>query len=233
MSEPLGPLHSKDELIASLRGKGIEIGALYRPLVAPGLEVTYVDEMSTADMIEKYPPLKDANPVHVDIVDDGATLRTVEDGSQDFVIASHLIEHLPNPIAGLLTWQRVLRPGGRLLLVVPDKEATFDRERALTEPDHILQDWQDPSAERDFEHFLDFALHVSCRTYNAAPEERHREYAEYLVGIDYSIHYHVWSLASFRDWLRHLPAQVPAFALDVVAESGSAGEEFCFVLEKR
>lgn len=230
---PLAPLRSKDELVAMMSGRGIEIGALIRPIVSPELEVTYVDEMSTEEMIRRYPELEGANPVHVDIVDDGAKLENVADGSQDFVIASHLIEHLPDPIGGLLTWQRVLKPGGKLFLVVPDKEQTFDATRAITEHEHLLQDYLEPSEERDFEHFADFALHVSCRTYNSHPEEEYREYAQYLVGIGYSIHYHVWDLAAFRGLLRFLPERVPDFAMRPVGESGVLTEEFCFVLEKQ
>ena len=103
-----------------LSGRGIEIGALHRPTVAPHLDVTYVDRIATADMIAKHPELADANPPIVDVVDDGGVLAKIPDASQDFVIASHLIEHLRDPISGLSNWQRVLKPGGRLFLVVPD-----------------------------------------------------------------------------------------------------------------
>jgi ubiquinone/menaquinone biosynthesis C-methylase UbiE len=38
------------------------------------------------------------------------------DSSQDFVIANHLLEHLPDPIGALKEWYRVLRAGGTLFL---------------------------------------------------------------------------------------------------------------------
>lgn len=48
----------------------------------------------------------------------------IEDGSADIVYASHVLEHFPHgETLGLLRdWRRVLRPGGRLLVAVPDLE---------------------------------------------------------------------------------------------------------------
>ena len=91
---------------------------------------------------------------------------TVADASFDFVVAAHVIEHTRNPIATLRTWLRVLKPGGLLYLVVPDKRYTFDRARVRTTLEHVIFDYLEPSRERDLEHFLDYARFV-----NNAPRE--------------------------------------------------------------
>ena len=65
----------------------------------------------------------------VDVVAPGHELP-LDDDSFDFVLASHVIEHLPDPIAGLEEWLRVARR--YVVLVVPHRDRTFDRDRPLT-----------------------------------------------------------------------------------------------------
>jgi ubiquinone/menaquinone biosynthesis C-methylase UbiE len=48
-----------------------------------------------------------------------ATKLTFDDASFDRVIATHVLEHLPQPHRVLREWMRVLRPGGILSLVLP------------------------------------------------------------------------------------------------------------------
>ena len=42
------------------------------------------------------------------------------DGSVDFIVASHLLERLVDPIDALEKWHRVLRTGGKLFITMPD-----------------------------------------------------------------------------------------------------------------
>lgn len=65
----------------------------------------------------------DIDPSHApDIVADVCDLRDLASGSVSEVCASHILEHLPWPLAyrALAEWARVLRPQGRLRLAVPD-----------------------------------------------------------------------------------------------------------------
>jgi predicted SAM-dependent methyltransferase len=67
--------------------------------------------------------LKDAPGV--DVVADIGERLPFEDGTAELVYASHLLEHFPTDrVPGMLAeWRRVLRPGGVLLVAVPDLEA--------------------------------------------------------------------------------------------------------------
>lgn len=49
----------------------------------------------------------------------GTMLYGVADLAYDAVFASHVLEHFVDPLAALIEWDRVLRPGGALVLVVP------------------------------------------------------------------------------------------------------------------
>src|SRR4029079_14144421 len=47
----------------------------------------------------------------------------VPDGSQDYVLSSHVIEHVTDTIGAFLEWKRVLRPGGIVFMVFPKRDA--------------------------------------------------------------------------------------------------------------
>jgi SAM-dependent methyltransferase len=55
-------------------------------------------------------------------VGDGGKLASVADASLDFVHASHSLEHLDDPREALHNWTRVLRPGGHIVVLVPDED---------------------------------------------------------------------------------------------------------------
>ena len=50
-----------------------------------------------------------------------------------------------NPIGALVNWLRVVRDGGLLYLIVPDKRRTFDQLRVRTTLEHMVLDYQQPS----------------------------------------------------------------------------------------
>lgn len=54
---------------------------------------------------------------------DARDLRWFRDGTLDFVYSSHLLEDFPNTRVVVAEWLRVLRTGGRLVLVLPDESA--------------------------------------------------------------------------------------------------------------
>ncbi|MEZ4667835.1 MAG: methyltransferase domain-containing protein [Anaerolineae bacterium] len=53
--------------------------------------------------------------------------------SQDYVISSHVLEHLPNPFKAFIEWHGVLRDGGYVFMIVPQRNALeADAGRELT-----------------------------------------------------------------------------------------------------
>jgi len=62
--------------------------------------------------------------------------------SQDYVISSHVVEHLPNLIAAFLEWNRILKPGGIVFMIFPKRNAApADSRRPLTPLDHFIDDY--------------------------------------------------------------------------------------------
>jgi len=173
-----------------LNGSGIEIGALHKPLkVSPSTRVKYLDRMSAESLRQHYPELNELPIVPVDIIDDGETLATISDASQDFVIANHFFEHCQNPIKAVSNMLRVLRHDGVLYLSIPDKRYTFDRDRPVTKLAHLIKDYSegpDWSRKPAFEEYVRFVDKIKDET------EAQKKVAHYLA-MDYSIHYHVWT----------------------------------------
>ena len=71
---------------------------------------------------------------------DAQFLAGVSDGAFDFVHSSHCLEHLVDPVVGLANWLRVVRPGGHLIVTVPDEDlyeqgvfpSTFNQDHKWT-----------------------------------------------------------------------------------------------------
>lgn len=85
------------------------------------------------------------------IIADG-TSSSVPDNSYDFILSSHNLEHFANPIKALNEWKRITRPGGALILVLPNYRETFDHRRPVTPVDHMLEDYSHNVGEDDTTH---------------------------------------------------------------------------------
>ena len=59
----------------------------------------------------------------------------VRDGSLDRLFTQHLIEHLKDPARALADWRRVLRPGGRLIVLTPN--ALYPDPALFEDPTHV------------------------------------------------------------------------------------------------
>ncbi|MDY0340247.1 MAG: methyltransferase domain-containing protein [Coriobacteriia bacterium] len=126
------------------RGRGLEIGAsAHNPFGLDALNVDITMEYTCFKEAE----LRAAGSVcAVDIVAPGDDIP-VADGSQDFVISSHVLEHLLDPIGALLEWDRVVRVGGTIFMIVPHKERTFDASMPRTTLSHVVADYEATAPE--------------------------------------------------------------------------------------
>lgn len=123
------------------RDRVVEIGALDKPsLAGTGARVTYVDHATTAELRRKYADdeaMADRldHIVDVDHVWSGdAPLADMvaEEPPFDVVVASHVVEHVPDLIGWLGEIADILAEEGVLALAVPDMRFCFDANRDLT-----------------------------------------------------------------------------------------------------
>jgi predicted SAM-dependent methyltransferase len=83
---------------------------------------------------------------------EASNLRCIEDSTYEFVLSSHCIEHLANPLKGFAEWIRVLKQDGVIALIVPHKDGTFDHRRPVTSLQHLVQDFESQTDESDMTH---------------------------------------------------------------------------------
>jgi glycosyltransferase involved in cell wall biosynthesis/SAM-dependent methyltransferase len=123
--------------------RGVEFGPLSRPLVRKSeADIYYVDHCATEDLKEKYrhdPNVNLDDIVGVDFVwrNEPAPTLLHQIVPVDYVVASHVIEHVPDLIGWLHEMYAILRDGGSLVLIVPDKRFTFDVYRRTSAMEEI------------------------------------------------------------------------------------------------
>ncbi len=205
-----------------LRGDGIEVGALHAPLWVPRCaRVRYVDcaDGETLRAIHCDVP----TVTEPDLVGNLETLDCIADASVDFVIASHVLEHVENPLRALLTMSRVLRSGGIAYLALPDKRFTFDVARQITPLWHIVRDFDEGPAWSRHKHYVDWAMNVE----HAADVEAHAEQNERTA---HNIHFHVWDFLAMKEMFDHASA-APLIGLAIVRAQQN-GAEALWILRK-
>jgi len=104
---------------------------------------------------------------------EGSDLKDIPTDHYEFLLSSHNLEHLANPIKGLKEWQRVVRPGGHLVIVLPHYARTFDHRRMPTTVQHMEDDYEHNMGEDDLSHVEEvFAAHYQNDPSRPAEELR-------------------------------------------------------------
>lgn len=114
-------------------GDGVDIGAGPDPL---------------NQYIEQFPRMRSCKAW--DLPDgDAQIMASAPDASFDFVHSSHCLEHMENPAVAFDNWLRILKPGGHLVMMVPDEDlyeqgkfpSTFNSDHKWTFTIHKKHSW--------------------------------------------------------------------------------------------
>jgi SAM-dependent methyltransferase len=156
----------RDKVLANLNVavlSGLEIGALASPLVTSDEgNIFYVDHVDTETLIRKYGSdgsVDKSKIVNVDAVWGEQSLQHCISVTKkvDYVVASHVIEHVPDLVTWLSEIHSILRKGGSLRLAIPDRRYTFDfirRESCLHDVlDAFIRRARAPLPRMILEHF--------------------------------------------------------------------------------
>jgi SAM-dependent methyltransferase len=120
------------------RGEGLEIGAAaHNPFGLCTRNVALREafyEQAQAEMCGEVAAID---------IEASAEEIPLDNASQDFIVSSHVVEHLPDLIRALVEWDRLLRPGGICFIVHPLRDAfPGDESRPLTTIEHYLEDYE-------------------------------------------------------------------------------------------
>ncbi|TAJ69911.1 MAG: methyltransferase domain-containing protein [Phenylobacterium sp.] len=151
-------------LIDPARQRGLEIGPLDRPMVTRAMgQVEYVDRASRAGLVAAYHghEVDSARILEIDHVWGEQSLLDCVGGARvyDYVLASHVIEHVPDVFGWLGEIASVLADGGLAVFFVPDKRHTFDARRPVSTGgefvDAFVRGLRRPDARQVFNHVYD------------------------------------------------------------------------------
>lgn len=127
----------------NLAGKGVEVGPILRIVLNKQehnvLYADYADETTLRTEYAKDPRVDTARIPKIDLVIGDRLLDEVAGSEQfDYIVASHVLEHVPDFIGWIASCMRALKPGGVLSLAIPNARYSFDIKRRRTELSDIL-----------------------------------------------------------------------------------------------
>ena len=231
-------------------GLGLEIGPAYAPVTpkSKGWNCHVLDHMSADNLKLKYGP---GVPIHkiedVDFIWSGQSYKElVGDNRYDYIIASHVIEHVPNMISFLEDCRSILKPGGVLSLAVPDMRFCFDCLRSVSDIggviDAHLQDRKSNSPGRIYDYFSKVVLKNGAylwseETLDGLAFMNVEEFAPFAFskalkeGQDYDVHNWTFTPSSFR-MILHALNKIGFVGLREVESFGSVDGEFFITLSE-
>lgn len=149
-------------------GRGLEIGPLHRTIVRrDAADVRYVDVQDQAGLRAHYHGDAAVDPALIPEIDyvllsEDGTARTLTEAAADgapfaWVMASHVIEHVPDLIGWLGELAEITEDDGVLVLAVPDRRYCFDVLRPPTTVGQMLAAHRDgdtrPSIRAVYDYF--------------------------------------------------------------------------------
>ena len=159
-------------------GRGLEIGPSHAPIFpkSKGYNVDVLDYASADDLRAKYAggTVNVEAIEHVDYVSDGRPIHEIITDREcyDFIISSHVIEHVTDFVSYFKSCEALLKPDGVAVLAIPDKRFTFDVMQQLTSTGDVLEAHRNKasrhSPSRVFDFISNFASMGGLDTWNAS-----------------------------------------------------------------
>ncbi|MBN2530241.1 MAG: methyltransferase domain-containing protein [Deltaproteobacteria bacterium] len=137
--------------------KGLEVGPYDRPIVHRDMgDIKYLDYFTADELRQRKAPGRiPEEVVDIDYVVNEKRLTEVVSETFDYVVASHVIEHVPSIIDWLNEMAMLLNKKGVIFLAVPDKRYTFDIGRPLSTTGQIIEHYHTHKKKPSFADVFD------------------------------------------------------------------------------
>lgn len=231
------PMAARAFIAKDLQGQGLECGPGTAASCYPiplSASIRYLDRFDNdagcnQDFSGEFPKIDYKTTIN--------EMEGVEDNSLDFIVHCHVIEHSRNPLAALKKAYEKLKPGGKLIMAVPDKRRTFDQPRALTKVKHIIEDYElGERADRDLEHVHCCKKIWIDKGYKMIWDMTDEEITGYLNQNVIDIHWHTYTDKSFKKLMKKSRHIIPWKDITVIPaevfKNQEPFNEFYVILEK-
>ena len=225
------------KIARQLHGRGIEFGPGCHPLpLGPFVEsILYCDAMDQATFAELFPETVEEiggfpDPIGLRLdFDKEWFVELVGKESHDFIVASHVLEHLVNPLRFLEQCHLTLKEGGLLYVGQPDKRTMFDADRQRTPLADVIERYRGNVSTLEDERIVRYINEVHQPTPPFGPQSD-----EYRAQIEWhrqrSLHVNVWLIDDIVELFLYLGREM-AFPFELI-DGAIDDVEFSFVFRK-
>ena len=201
-------LNFLSKLVNVKDSEGLEIGACDLPTVPREAgKCEFADFRSAEEMSRLWNlQLETVMPVQYILKRDTKVHNQI-DKKFDYVVLCHVIEHIPNMIGYIKDLHNLLKTGGVMLIVCPDKRRTPDASRPSTTIEHLLDDYYNDCYYPSLEHILEFGKawfdELKQKSLRSAKEFYEWGYQNFESGLA-DAHCHVWIDEEFFTQIQYL-----------------------------
>lgn len=229
--------------LCNLDGIGLEIGGSFNPILpkSEGCNIETLDVLDRAGLVKKFKDQRQRiNSIEeVDYVwSGGSYVETIgKMAHYDYIIASHVLEHTVCIISFLRDCMNLLKMGGILSLVIPDKRFTLDNYRLLSGIAEAVNCFYNNNKTRHnigavYDHLLNTTSPEPMLLYSPSDVknsmENYNESNEYM-----DIHHWVFTKTSFELLVYDLLSLGFLSNLCIAKSYDTDGVEFFVSLEKK
>ncbi|HVY12569.1 MAG TPA: hypothetical protein VHB73_03280, partial [Alphaproteobacteria bacterium] len=133
----------------------------------------------------------------------------------DFIFASHVLEHLVNPLGHLAHWLSKLKPSGIIAGILPHADYSVDYQRLPSMLPTMALEYQRQETRPGLHHYR--AMFGND--------------AEARMAEGRTLHVHFYNERNLQDFISYAAGQLPIASFRIMAERNY--KEFFFVIKKK